>query len=495
MSQLDIIINKALSLKGSHEYDNYCQRFVRVCYEAAGITGNASSAAEACSKWLVSDNIKKVPAGAAVYFKGFGQYGHVGIATGNGNIIHAANGVRVQSLDYCSKKYVFIGWGWQGGVKPEGADSSADTKAKKSGGKSGSSKKAASKKTIEELNKKDLGGKYSSIFGKINGVVGSDDGYELIIENDRVYLPAVLGEVCLTYERQLSPASLNFKVLKDDKIDFTEGSPVRFRVGGKDVFRGYVFEKQRFERDIISVTAYDSLRYFKNRDTILYRNKKYSDLLKMLLMDYDLLQGDICDTGYVIQKQLEEGTLFDILANAADITYLQTGKRFVLLDDFGRICLRNSADMETGLVFDNENVCSFDYTSTIDNDVYDYVQIISDDKTRGIRNVYALSDANTAVWGRIGLNIKPKEELSEAEIKELAYKTLKKYSRKRRYLTLKGAKGDIAVRGGSVIRVKLDLGDISVNEKMVCERVKHTFFGTSHFMDIDLYGREGEFDV
>ncbi len=504
MSQLDIILNKAKELKGSHEYDNYCQRFVRVCYEAAGITGQAASANEACKKWSVSDKMDNIPTGAAVYFKGIGFDGHVGICTGNGNIIHAANGVRIQSIDYCNKKYIFKGWGWQGGKMPEGASGgNVRSDAKKSSTvktKTNATKGTAARttRTIEEIAEKNLGGAYrESIYGKIDSADAGDinKGYELLIEKDKIYLPSVQGQLSLEYKRQLSPGALRFNVLKDSNIDFAEGSPVRLRVGGKNVFRGYVFEKSRQERDIISVLAYDSLRYFKNKDTVLYRNKKYSDLLKMFIKDYGLKQGDICDTGYVIEKQLEEGTLFDILANAADITYNQTGKAFTLLDDFGSICLRSSEGMKSNGMLDENNVGSFDYTSTIDREVYDYVQIAMDNKKQGVRNVYALSDDNTALWGRLQYYLKPNEELNEAQIRELAQKCLKRYSRKRRYLSLYDVKGDITVRGGSIVRVKLDLGDISVDEFMTCDRVKHRFFGKSHLMDIDLYGREGEFDV
>ena len=80
MSKVDLIVEKGLSLKGSHEYDNYCQRFVRVCYEAAGIYAQAASAKEACEKWKISDNMNNIPRGAAVYYKGcllYTSYGKV----------------------------------------------------------------------------------------------------------------------------------------------------------------------------------------------------------------------------------------------------------------------------------------------------------------------------------------------------------------------------------------------------------------------------------
>ena len=492
MSKADIIVEKALSLKGSHEYDNYCQRFVRVCYEAAGIYASASSAAEACSKWKISENMNNVPRGAAVYFKGTGSYGHVGIATGNGNVVHAANGVRVQSLEYCDKRYVFIGWGWHGGSNPDGKTSSSSAASSTS---SGTKKTATVKRDIEEVRHIPLSGYEDALRGTIDSALTDERGYELLVENDRVYMPAVAGTLTLDYRRSLAPTALHFKALKDNVLDFREGSPLRLRIGGRDIFRGYVFEKSRSERDIISVTAYDSLRYFKNKDTLLYKNKKYSELLSMIIGDCHLKAGDIADTGYVIAKQLEEGTYFDILANAADITYTATGRQYVLLDDFGSICLRKQEDMSTGIVLEGNVIGSFDYTSTIDREVYNYVLAAYNNTSKGVREVYSLSDSNTALWGRLQYYLKLKEEMNSAQLKSAMEQYLKQYSRKRRYLTLKEVKGDINVRGGSLVRVSLDLGDIIINEDMICERAIHSFYGREHLMELYLSGREGEFDV
>ena len=49
-----------------------------------------------------------------------------------------------------------------------------------------------------------------------------------------------------------------------------------FRFNGANVFYGYVFKKSRSDNRLIKVTAYDQLRYFKNKDTISYVNKTYA---------------------------------------------------------------------------------------------------------------------------------------------------------------------------------------------------------------------------
>ncbi len=107
---------------GSKEYNNYCQRFVKVVGQGIGLpAGSAGSALEACNKWCVSSD-KNIPLGAAVYLRSKNRssagykYGHVGIYVGNGNVIHALATVREQSLDSLLQKYDYLGWGWQAGV-------------------------------------------------------------------------------------------------------------------------------------------------------------------------------------------------------------------------------------------------------------------------------------------------------------------------------------------------------------------------------------------
>lgn len=111
-------IQKAESLLGSTQYNGYCQRFVRICFEAAGIKGSAATAIEAYQKWGVSQSDKNIPVGATVYFETASGMGHVGIYMGNDMVIHAVKTVKKQSLSSMKKSssYQYLGWGWQGGV-------------------------------------------------------------------------------------------------------------------------------------------------------------------------------------------------------------------------------------------------------------------------------------------------------------------------------------------------------------------------------------------
>ena len=154
-------------------------------------------------------------------------------------------------------------------------------------------------------------------------------GVELLIGNElgtKAYIPAVEEGIEWTTERKDTPGKLSFQVLKDDVLDFSEGSAVRMKVNGDGVFFGFVFKQQRSKEQIITVTAYDQLRYLKNKDTIVYEGKTADQFLRMIAADYDLNVGVLENTGYVIESRVEENTsLFEMIQNALDLTLTNTG--------------------------------------------------------------------------------------------------------------------------------------------------------------------------
>lgn len=123
VNQVNTIISTARSLIGSSGYNGYCQRFVRNCYEAAGIYANqvAFTALEGWSMWKVSTRQDNIPIGACVYFQGYGyswEYGHVAIYLGNGYVIDATyQGVSERKI---TNWQGYLGWGYQAGIAPTG---------------------------------------------------------------------------------------------------------------------------------------------------------------------------------------------------------------------------------------------------------------------------------------------------------------------------------------------------------------------------------------
>ena len=484
MTQTEKIISWAKSKLGTSEFDGYCQRFVRLAYEAGGIYGSAATATQAWEKWCVAGDKSSVPAGAAVYFNGTDPaVGHVALSIGGGQCINPAKTVYICSISSIPN---FRGWGWQGGVRPTGAGSYT-------GGTGGTkTAKAAKKEITSAVTKTVTGNEGTYRFGRLYNAE-SDDGVfcELMIENELIYAPVIKDEVTYTTQRRGCPSCLKFSVMKDGIIDFREGSPVRLKVNGSPVFYGYVFTKSRTDKFFIDVTAYDQLRYLKNKDSYIYENKKYSELLKMIADDYNLKTGDIADTGYVIPRRMEEGTLFDILGNAEELTFARTGKRYVLYDDFGKICLAPESALHTDIYVNETQIQGYDYKTSIDN-AYDRVKLSFDNDETGEREFYVFNGTeNQTNWGLLQYYKRLADKDEDVMLKGKTL--LDKYNLLERRLNLKNVFGDLSVRGGSTLFVNMDLGDIVLSAEMTAEKAVHRFKDGRHFMDIKCAGRGGEF--
>ena len=314
-------------------------------------------------------------------------------------------------------------------------------------------------------------------------------GQQLLIQNgNAVFEPVVQDGVTWTTERKGAAGKLEFKVLKDNIISFEEGNPVAFKVDNTNLFYGFVFKKKRDKEKIITTTAYDQLRYLKNKDTKTYTNKRADELVQMIANEYQLNTGVLENTGYVIAKKAESNqSLFDIILNALDETIRNRKEMYVLYDDFGKICLKNLERMKVGLVIDEETGENYDYESSIDSDTYNQIKLTYDNSDTGKREIYIAKDSsNIEKWGVLQY-FDTIDEKTNGAVKARALLDL--YNQKTRSLEIKNALGDIRVRGGSLIIVNVDLGDIKLKNFMLVEKAKHTFKDGEHFMDLTLRGQ------
>lgn len=313
---------------------------------------------------------------------------------------------------------------------------------------------------------------------------------ELLIQNGKkIYAPIVQEDIEWQTERVGTPGKLTFKVLKDSKLNITEGNAVRFKFDDNNIFYGFIFSKKRDKEGIITITAYDQLRYLKNKDTYVYENKKAGQVIKMIAKDFGLKTGSIADTKYKIKSRVEDNqTLFDIIQNALDTTLTNKKTMYVMYDDFGKIVLKSLKDMKIDLVIDESSGENYDYTSTIDEQTYNKIKLYRDNEKTGKRDVWiAKHSKNINKWGVLQLS----ESIDEGENgKTKADALLKLYNTKTRKLSLSNVKGDCRVRAGSMVVVVLDLGDVKLQNYMLVESCKHTFKKDEHTMNLTVRGGE-----
>ena len=316
---------------------------------------------------------------------------------------------------------------------------------------------------------------------------------ELLIEHQgNVMNPITEEGIQWITERVGSPSILKFTVIKDASLNFQEGDPVRMKVDGSPVFYGFVFSKKRNKGEAIQVTAYDQLRYLKNKDTYVYEKKTASQVIQMLAADFKLKCGSIAGTSFVIPSRVEDNqTLFDIIQNALDLELQNTGKLFNLYDDFGKLTLKELGSCKVPVLIDSETAEDFDYTSSIDQNTYDKIKLTYDNDKTGKREVYIAQDgAKINSWGILQYF----EKLQKGENgKAKADALLKLYDKKTRNLKINNCIGDIRCRAGFMPIIQLDLGDIVTSNYMLIEKATHTFNNDQHLMSLVLSG--GGFNV
>lgn len=315
----------------------------------------------------------------------------------------------------------------------------------------------------------------------------------LIDNGGEQFQPSIVGKVAWSLERQGSPGKLTFTVYQDQVLKFSEGSRVCMFVGETAVFYGFVFERRPSKDKTTDVVAYDQLRYLKNKDTYVYENKTATEVVQMIAADFNLSVGAMDDTGFKIESRSEpDKTLFDIILTALGLTTISTGQMYTLYDDYGKLTLKNMANMKLDILIDDTTGQDYSYTSSIDGETYNQVKVSIDNEETGKRDTYiAKHTENINSWGV--LQHYYKADSKETNGQAVADQLLAKYNRKTKKLSIKGAFGDIRVRAGCLIPIMLDLGDAKLNNYMLVEKVDHTFEGKLHTMDLVLRG--GEFSA
>lgn len=309
-----------------------------------------------------------------------------------------------------------------------------------------------------------------------------------IQHNENLFEPPVESGVKIEWERTGSPGKLTFTTIKTDMVSmsFQEGDPVCFYYDNKPIFMGYVFTKKRDREQHIEVTCYDQIRYLKNKYTYVFENKTATQIIDALCKDFNLQTGVMDNTAYVIPAVVEENkAALDIILDVLEETLLNTGNMFVLYDDFGKLQIKNCANMVSSTLIMEDTAENFDYSSSIDSDTYNSIILYYKGEDETIKLFTASNPSTIKKWG----TLRYFEEVKTPTIgQNKANALLKLHDRKTRKLTVNGAFGDISVRAGTLIPVKLNLGDIQANNYMLVEKVTHNFENDHYTMDLTLEG-------
>ena len=294
--------------------------------------------------------------------------------------------------------------------------------------------------------------------------------------------------VTYTTNRTGEPGKLEFTINKAGGISFFEGDVVRFSVDGTLVFYGWIFTKSKDRWDVIDVTCYDRMRYLKASASYAFYDQTAGEIIRQIAQDFQIDVSELEDTGYKIPTLVEEEqTCLDIIEEAVQQTLLNTGKVYIFFDDGDGLSLKEAGNMISDVVIGDKSLLTdYTYKTDIDEQTYNSVKLARPNEETGRADVFVAQDsANIAKWGLLQLYQTVDGDLNDAQIKEQAESTLEYYNQRQRTLSVESL-GVVGLRAGQMILMKVEaLGDISLDQFVLLEKVTHTFENNSHTMDFD----------
>ena len=318
---------------------------------------------------------------------------------------------------------------------------------------------------------------------------------EMIVQNTndgKAYdVSELISEVEFSQEMTDNPGKLTF-TLKDilGGNYISEGSPVSFKVDNNKVFFGYVFKIGKTEKAEIKITAYDQLRYLKCKDTYVLKGLTCNQIFIYLFNDYNIKSSIKFSSNHVLPSRIEDNkTLAEIIQRAFDQTLIDTGDWFFMRDNFGTLEHLNVWEDRTNLAIGDESLLTgFSYESSIDDDTYNQVKLVKENKETKKREVYIVKDSNNInKWGILQYFDKVNEKMNEAQIKERAEMLLKHYNKPKKSLKLECI-GDFRVKAGcGVVLVIEDLkNDVPFNKYAIVLSVSHKIENSKHMMSLEV---------
>lgn len=317
--------------------------------------------------------------------------------------------------------------------------------------------------------------------------------YKLLIfnaESNTMYDYApVTQKVTYTTNRNGSAGKLTFTYLQEKPINLTEGAKVQFYVDGKEIFLGFVFVIEQNRWGVVSVTAYDQLRYLKAKASYSFVGKRLGEIIQQIATDMQLQTGNLEDTGYVIPTLTKENTeCLDIIEYGLQVTQYNTGKTFVFYDDFGKLSLKEAKNMMSDILIGNGSIITdYSYKSDIDSDTYNQVKLVRPNKKTGQGDTYIFNDTTTIKkWGLLQKYEKVDENLNEAQINQQGNIMMAYYDRVLKTISVDGVGGVPGLKAGAMAMFKIkDVPELSAGYYLLLDKVKHTFSDGEHTMSVE----------
>jgi len=306
---------------------------------------------------------------------------------------------------------------------------------------------------------------------------------------------SVIHDISITTYIDDNAGKCEFNVIRVDGLAFWEGATISITIDDVGIFKGYIFSKERDENvEQIKCTAYDQIRYLKNKDSKVFENKTSSQIFAELCDEFVLKYKIVDSSNYICAPRNENNQyLYQMIKNALSDTFINTGEWFIIRDNFGVLEHINIKSLDTDIVLgDQSSVTSMSYKTSVDKDVYNQIKLYRDNTETNKHEVFIVNDTinggqNIKEWGILQLYDKVEDNLNLAQIEQRARGLLSLYNNTSRELSFKDVIGNFKVCAGSFVTVNMaDIGDLSVYKKLLVTQCTHKIKNNEHLMDLNV---------
>jgi len=296
--------------------------------------------------------------------------------------------------------------------------------------------------------------------------------------------------ISTTWNGQITgqPGKLAFDIVRDGTLKFYEGSPCSLIVNGYRLFYGWVFSKNRKDSEKTSAVAYDAKRYMKNSDTRVFTESTAAERFTRLCEDFEIKHTIVHNPNFILPPKIYDNkTIADMVEDSINLTLIHTGKWYILRDNFGTLEFLDMEKLKTNLILgDMSLMTGYDYQTSIDDDTYNQIKLVQENKQTAKRDVYIVKDSSTiARWGLLQHFETVDENANPAQIALRAEQLLKLKNRVTRKLKI-NALGDFRIMPGNSVWVETQMEDMRLSRYMLVHAVSHTIKNKLHTMQVTL---------
>ena len=290
-------------------------------------------------------------------------------------------------------------------------------------------------------------------------------------ENGDIYdITGISSNIQISTEFKDQAGKLTFQTQRQNEKDkntaliFEEGSRIQVKWKDRGIFFGYLFKRQTDEDGVVQITAYDQLRYLKNKDFYQNRGETLATTFGNICQTFNLKYQVDYDSGYKVPPKIFDDTsLYEILKYSIDSNLIGVEKQHVIYDDYGTLKLNIIDNLRSDYVLgDLSMVTNYRYEKSIDDNTYNQIKLVKEDKKNKSRGLYIVKNSdNQKRWGVLQYYKKVDENVPDGVLQSWGKNLLNTYDvvHEKLSLTALAVPGDDGIwdlRAGSGIIIKLN---------------------------------------